>query len=513
MMTNLLRWLALLAMMLCLAPAWAASDRHVFFVSDLHVGAGKEGKKWKQVEDFRWQADFDSFLDWAGGKPGPGTDLVFVGDTFELWQSPTMVCSGDFSNPQCRIDDCNEAHSESGCTEDEALARFEHVLNAHPDFVDAVRRFAGKGRNRVFFIPGNHDAALLFPKVRAHLLRPFQGQPVSVMRAGYWISADGAILSDHGHQFDDLNTFKGWPAPFVTNDGVQRLRKPWGENMVQQFYNQYEFVFPIVDNLSDEMTGINYALEQANRSQKVVAIRKLFRFLLWQQSTRQAGILLGDPGKAPVWDHIKVKEQPPAFFVEALKKQPELYAAATEALANGGLEFDPKALSEVDIDAICITKSKIEGATECPTTGQLGAIYKNWALGREKLEVMYLTQELPRLPRRPGPVALYVFAHTHSSFEPTPLSLGEMKGGSVTLKHANTGAFQRVASPPQIAAILAKPEMAGRTVLDLQPEDLPACYNAIWVKPYQAMPDATLVRWSKSGDGAFAASTGPCLAQ
>lgn len=509
MMTSLLRILALLATMLCIAPSWAASDRHVFFVSDLHVGAGKDGQKWKQVEDFRWQADFDAFLDWVVSQPGPGTDLVFVGDTFELWQSPTMVCSGDFSNPKCKIDDCNEADTEMGCTENEALARFEQVLSAHPDYISAIRRFAGKGGNRVFFIPGNHDAALLFPKVRTRLLQAFQGQSVFVMRDGYWISADGAIFSDHGHQFDDLNTFEDWPKPFITrNDGVQRLRKPWGENMVQQFYNQYEFVFPIVDNFSDEITGINYALEHANHSQKLVAMRKLFRFLLRQQSTRQAGIFLGGEVEAPKWDHTEVRKLPPVFFVEALKEQPELYATATEALASGGLEFDPTSLSNEDIDAICITKLKIGGATGCPTGGNLGGIYKKWAFDKEKLEALYLTQRLPSLPKRPGPVALYVFAHTHSAFEPKPLPLGEMKGGSVTIMHANTGAFQRVASQSQITAILAN---SVRKVMDLQPEDLPACYNSIWVKPYKTTPDATLVRWSKSGGGAFVASTGPCL--
>lgn len=518
MRTNLLRWLAALAMMLCLAPAWAASDRHVFFVSDLHVGAGKEGKTWKQIEDFRWQADFDSFLAWAGSQPGPGVDLVFVGDTFELWQSPTMVCSGDFSNPKCKIDDCNEDDPEVGCTEVEALARFEHVLNAHSDFVDSVRRFAGQAGRRVYFIPGNHDAALLFPKVRARLLAPFQGLPVSVIRAGYWISADGMIYSDHGHQFDDLNTFKDWPSPFIKYNGIQHLRKPWGENMVQQFYNQYEFVFPIIDNLSDDMTGVNFALDQASRAQKVVAMRKLFRFFLWQQSVRQVGTYLGGPGTPKSWNYTEVKELPPAFFVEALKKQqPELYAAATEALASGGLEFDPKSLGNEAIDAICAIKAdmkaEFKGTTECPTE-QLGDYFKTKVIGKEELEVRYLTRQLPSVLRRPGPVAsLYVFAHTHSAFAPVSLSLGEMKGGSVTLKHANTGAFQRVASPAQIATILAKPEMVGKTVLNLQPEDLPACYNAVWVKPYQAAPDATLMRWSESGDGVFVQSTGACLAQ
>jgi len=40
--------------------------------------------------------------------------------------------------------------------------------------------------------------------------------------------------------FDDVSRFPNWPKPFVEQNGQRYIVKPWGENMVQRFYNQYE---------------------------------------------------------------------------------------------------------------------------------------------------------------------------------------------------------------------------------------------------------------------------------
>ncbi|MDM0041758.1 metallophosphoesterase [Variovorax sp. J22G21] len=508
----LIRLLVFAAAVLAMASAWADSDRHVVLVSDLHVGAGKVGNDWNKIEDFRWQADFDSFLGWVAARGGKGSDLVFVGDTFELWQSPTMTCTGDLSNPACKIPDCNEDDTEIGCNEQEALARLEHVIKAHADFVNSLRSFVAAGDHRVFFIPGNHDAALLFSKVQARLLAEFAGLPVTVESRGYWLSGDGEIYSDHGHQFDDLNQFDRWPAPFVDRKGITYLRKPWGENMVQQFYNQYEYVFPIVDNLSDEWTGVKFALDQASFRQTSVAIGKLFRFVLLQESIRQAFIALGED-QLPQWDRKTVRRMPTDFFLDILKPEPRLYAAASASKKSGGLVFDGASLTDNEVDAICAAKNNLAGATPCPKLStELGAAVKGIFIGKRQMEVDYLRRVLPQVAADPRQVAsVYVFGHTHSAVEPATLPLGEMKGGSVNVVHANTGAFQRVASPSQIEAILAQPKMRTKVALDLQPEDLPACYNFVWVQPYKGSPGVKLLRWSQRADGSFADSQGTCL--
>jgi len=492
--------------------SWASSDRQVLLVSDLHVGAGEVDKVWKKIEDFRWQSDFNSFLNWIGRQQTQGSDLVFVGDTFELWQSPTMTCTDDLSNPECKVPDCHEEDADLGCTEDEALARFEAVLKAHGDFVTSIRGFASVKGNRVYFIPGNHDAALLFPRVQSRLLEDYKGLPVWVQSAGYWLSDDGKVYADHGHQFDDLNQFTGWPKPFTQVGGKSYLRKPWGENMVQQFYNQYEFVFPIVDNLSDEWTGVKFALAQADFKQKSTAVGKLFRFILFQESLRQAGQLLGDE-EATEWNRGAVRKKPVQFFFDILKPDSILYASALQAQDRAALTFDPSKLTDREIDAICASKANLVQAARCEKRDEtLNAVLKGALVGEAQLRVNYLRKVLPAVSGNGmASASIVVFGHTHHADGPMTIALGELKGGSVNVTYANTGAFQRVASPQQIQAILARPDMKSKSPLDLQPEHLPACYTFVWVKPYKNEPGVKLVRWSQSSDGTFADSEGGCL--
>ncbi len=128
--------------------------------------------------------------------------------------------------PRLRGHRLQESDTELGCNESEALARLGHIVAQHPEFIDALRKFAVRGTNRVYIVPGNHDAALLFPTVRAYLQEKFSGARVQVIERGYWLSEDGTIYADHGHQFDEVNEFADWPNPFVQKNGVAYLRKP-----------------------------------------------------------------------------------------------------------------------------------------------------------------------------------------------------------------------------------------------------------------------------------------------
>src|SRR6478735_8698039 len=125
-----------IASLALIGQAVGASDRYTVFVSDLHVGAGREASgQWKRIEDFRWQPSFDAFLANVDDKSNSNADLVLLGDVFELWQSPFMVCSRDPAKAGCSVPDCNEIDTESGCAEHEAIARLEYVLDQHPDFL------------------------------------------------------------------------------------------------------------------------------------------------------------------------------------------------------------------------------------------------------------------------------------------------------------------------------------------------------------------------------------------
>ncbi len=253
-----------------------STSRLVVIASDLHLGAGRSaGGEWLPIEDFRWQEDFAAFLR-AIDEAGKGaTDLVLNGDTFELWQSTT--------------DDCRQRDARLGCTEQEALGRLERVIAAHTADLSALGTFARSGTNRVTLVAGDHDAALLFPAVAARAIAAFNAPGrVEVASRGYWLSADGAVYAEHGHQMPgDPYAFTTWPEPYVRTDGRVHLERPSGERLAQALYNDLEPQFPILDNFAQEGAGLKYIAAADPMRLPADSIQPLLMFFLarptWQQ--------------------------------------------------------------------------------------------------------------------------------------------------------------------------------------------------------------------------------------
>src|SRR5688500_867577 len=124
--------------------------RTIVVIGDLHMGPGRDSSgAWHAVEDFRWRDEFIRFLDALSGESG-NVDLVINGDLFELLQSPDVPCTGD---------------GIMGCTDNEALERLAIATKWHAGELAAIGKLASAGSNRVYIIPGDHDAALLIPRV------------------------------------------------------------------------------------------------------------------------------------------------------------------------------------------------------------------------------------------------------------------------------------------------------------------------------------------------------------
>ena len=102
------------------------------------------------------------------------------------------------------------------------------ILDSHPQFTEAVKRFAADKKHRVVLTPGNHDGQLAW-----------DGDAVAVMRDRLGVSdvafacdlamatADGCQLVRvmHGHQFDQYNAFDDPRSPVDT---------PLGHHVVRQ---------------------------------------------------------------------------------------------------------------------------------------------------------------------------------------------------------------------------------------------------------------------------------------
>ena len=133
--------------------------RSIVVIGDLHMGPGRDASgNWHPYEDFRWRDEFIAFLDAVDRQEGD-IDLVINGDLFELLQSTTVQCE------------------RTGCTPEEALQRLEAAIKAHADELAAIGKFAAAKSNRVHIVAGDHDAALLIPRLWERALAAF-GAPL-----------------------------------------------------------------------------------------------------------------------------------------------------------------------------------------------------------------------------------------------------------------------------------------------------------------------------------------------
>jgi hypothetical protein len=75
-------------------PPAAAGERLTVFISDLHFGPPDPAdiSRYSPLDDFRWPAALHGFLAEISRLGKGNTDLVVLGDLFELWQHPATPC-------------------------------------------------------------------------------------------------------------------------------------------------------------------------------------------------------------------------------------------------------------------------------------------------------------------------------------------------------------------------------------------------------------------------------------
>lgn len=476
------------------------SNRLTVFISDLHLGVGRQTPTvWHSMEDFRWEGEFRAFLDEIDRLGRGQTDLILLGDTFELWQS-------------LKDNDCLFSNLNFGCDERGALARVTRVIENHRSELEALGRFADRGANAVVLVPGNHDAALLFGAVeRAVLEATGSGsRRVTVARSGSWLSTDGQVFADHGHQMGkEVNRFDNWPRPFV-GPNHRYLQRTWGEQFVQRYYNPFEAKYPIIDNILENGVGAVYAMKAEGAAGSTRAIGRFLSFFLSKLSRAQFEASLGEEGEPPQWDLKAVRGRGNAFIIESFPPGP-LREGAKEAAKRGDLGASMASLTTQELTAICDYREALQRREEnaftlveapepCPKK-ELGAAGQA-LLRRSKHAVVsqYLEEvhaKLSRARRGQPRFALYVYGHTHaaeSSFDPMENTSSEWHPTVL-----NTGAWQRVIAPRELDQL--KCGRSEAQMLALQPDVLPACYSAVLIAPYADAPAPELRFWATDGVG------------
>jgi UDP-2,3-diacylglucosamine pyrophosphatase LpxH len=464
-------------------PSFKAAStpgRTIVVISDLHLGLGKNvDNEWYATEDFRWPKALKAFLTEMSRIGNQQVDLIIAGDFLEMWQRPeTIRCEG--------------VGADLGCTVEEMTTLATQITKAHAQVLKDLRDFSQKGENRLHIIPGNHDSALLIAAVWEPVGKALgtESGHVNFVSTGVWISADGSIVIEHGHQIGtEVNRYDTWPDIVRAHGGKEYIIRPWGEQFVQKMFNEQEKKYPIIDNLSPESAGIRYRMADRGAWGTAEDIARFVSFNLFQTSLSQKASILGPGGDSmmipedkPKWDLAKARDQGHSLFVAALPENDDLRKAlvgdseqAKQAcLALNALAKDKKRLPDENVKLLC-EQAEIRGNSLCKTT-ELGASIEKLLIPREWVLGTYLSDKEVEFPK----MRFFIYGHTHLFEEAWQPSIGS----SLSVKVLNSGAFHRVIDEEGFLRRVAAKNIAPEQGLGkITVEQLPPCYTFVLVSP------------------------------
>ncbi|MCY4027110.1 MAG: hypothetical protein OXH75_12460 [Acidobacteria bacterium] len=515
-------------------PDPGSGRRLVAVIGDLHLGLGRdEAGEWRSDEDFRWADEFALFLDALDAERGGATDLILNGDTFDLTRSGDAGC----------------AHGDPalGCTEQEALDRLDRVLAAHRDVVDSLAAFATSGANRVVLVPGEHDAALLFPAVGRRVEAALGGPEgrAEVAADGYWQSDDGQVHVEHGHQIGwRVDRFEDWPEPFVERGGRRHLARPEWARAVDGFFDALEARYPVIDNFADEGAGLTHGLAAEGTSDLGPEAAALLRYVLFRMPWQQFRVDL-DAGdvQPPSWDLTAVREQGISFLVDSLPNDHRFKPLARQAQAAGRLDALMASLGDDELIALCdyraasrrarrrfervLTQFDPQGppVRECPRhPDSRGGLFDYFWRTRDRIYGDRLLEAQAGRPPDAPPIAVFVHNHTllvdwrQRVLELTRLGRTVIVDGFSPVRNAlapvviNGGPWQRTITPVQFGRLRAEHGLSDAELLEaLRPEHLPPCYGFVRIDPYEGTPALPAIRyWRATEEGTGWEMAGTC---
>lgn len=443
------------------AAAISAHPRQLVVISDLHFGVGKRAEKdWYPYEDFRWPIALKGFLNEIDRAGNQEVDLVIAGDFFELWQPPQYInCDGG---------------TDAKCSVKTMAAMTQHMVGAHSAELNTLADFAEKGNNKLYIVPGNHDAALLVPEVWsivAKALRAEKGR-VDLVSSGIYSTPDGSVVVEHGHQIGiDVNAFTHWPQLIKRRGGKDYIESPWGERFVQTLFNKKEKSYPIIDNLSPEAAGARLMMEDLGAWGSAVDMARFVKFNLFDTTPAQKLQSLGSPDvNLPSCTQDQAKGLGYRFFTEALPVDDEL-RKAVEANSpqakqvQAALTALARSLPDDELADICSKRAD----------NTLGATAQHLFVRPENVMRRHLEKRIADFPD----MKVFVYAHTHLLEEPWKVGLGLTS--SVTV--LNTGAFQRLIDLAGYDARVKKMKLAKRSdgLSKISLESLAPCYSFVRV--------------------------------
>lgn len=471
----LFQYFLILLLMVQASVAFADSGRTVVFISDLHMGIGKDGSgKWYPTEDFRWPRALEGFLKHISNKASDKVDLVIVGDFLELWQPPPQV-------------KCEGPNDDYGCSVSETIEIVKAVVDGHAQDFKAFANFAQRGTNCIHVIPGNHDASLMLDEVWNIVATALEADRGCIKRvdSGRWMSADGRIAAEHGHQIGwDPNRYSEWPEVSATIDGKVYIRRPWGERFVQKIFNDTEAEYPLIDNLSPNSAGAKYRIQSRSLLDNASDIAQFLKFNLMETSLTQKVSILGkadDPDAPPKWDIPKARLLGADLFLQIYAADGSLTGALEDQQARRELASalnliaaDSSQMTDDEVLVLCDHLAALEADKPCPTVDPetLGYVIAK-VVPRERVVGPYVE----KIQAQHKKLRVFVYGHTHAFEKEWEREINSL----VSVSILNDGAFLRLIDDEKFQVQAKRYASPGEALQKMALDELPACYTFVRV--------------------------------
>ncbi|MDP8254174.1 MAG: metallophosphoesterase [Candidatus Alcyoniella australis] len=216
-------------------------NKHKLIVSDFHLAAGPKGPDGRRnrLEDFFRDEQFIEFLDFfrSNQYAEREVELVFNGDFLNELLVPYRG-----SHP-VRI------------TEEMSLEKVQTIIAGHPEVFDALQRFAASPGGRIVIIPGNHDQALLWPKVQK-LLKERINPYIRFFVDAY--NFDGVYVT-HGHAYEFINHSNPYSFWILDHEGHEVLRLSWGNYFILELISELKLKRPYIDKVKPFRAYLRWA--------------------------------------------------------------------------------------------------------------------------------------------------------------------------------------------------------------------------------------------------------------
>lgn len=217
-----------------------ARARYKLVVSDFHLGKGRYFRDGTAniLEDFIYDREFAEFLAYyrSGLYADAEVELIMNGDILNLLQIDTWG-----------------VHTHL-FTERSVSRAVERIVAGHPEFFEALRKFAAAPGHSISYVVGNHDVGMLWHGPRkvfsAACAAEVRYYDVAYHFDGIWV--------EHGQQYESFARID-MRRPFITRGLPEPvLNLPWGSLFTAVMLQRFKQSRPHVDKVRPFQTFLTW---------------------------------------------------------------------------------------------------------------------------------------------------------------------------------------------------------------------------------------------------------------